>query len=724
MWAQKKSKTSITDSLEKALKIAYLNQKGELSDTIKIDLLTKLCYEHLREGNFSRALSLAAKQKAIAENLLACEKHQQHLIIVKRFVAGSYRVTGVAYKTKGDFARGIFYYNEAIKLQEEIKDLKGIAGSYNNLGNVYQQQGDFTKALEAHLTSLKLSEKIKDEKGMASSYNNIGLAYQELNERKKALDNLFRSLEINKRIGNKITQGRNLNNIGIIYFELKQQPLALQYLSRGLEVRKQISDNPGIASNLNSISDCYISSGEYEKALGYNLEGLKMSTEIGDRVSIIEACNSAGEIRIALIKKDPKLRAKYEAEARSYLQQAKKLAGETGTIAELNRCNKNLSEFEYILGNFKQSVENYRTYLRVRDSLFSQESTKKVLQAEISYGFEKKEQNAKLEQTKKDVITLEESKKQKVIRNFFIAGFALMAVLAIFIFRSFRLHQKANHIISLQKREVERQKELVEQKQKQIVDSINYAKRIQESILTGEGEIKNHLSDSFVLYLPKDIVSGDFYWAAKLGGPLENSDELLICTADCTGHGVPGAFLSMIGSTLLNEIVNHNKITDPAQIIKELAHGLQSTLVNKQLVEVNTDGMDISICKINTKQRKLHFAGANHGLYTVDRKGIHFTEAQILSFNGIFGIDHVKDVRSIELNMEPGTMVYLTTDGYMDQIGEEKNKKFLSSRFEKLLTDISTLPAPEQKARLVQNFNDWKGSAKQIDDVLVIGFKI
>ncbi len=681
-------------------------------------------------------MSLAAKQKAIAENLLACEKHEQHLTIVKRFVASSYRVIGVAYKTKGDFARAVLYYNEAIKMQEEINDPKGMASSYNNLGNVYQQQGNFTKALEAHLTSLKLSEKIKDEKGMASSYNNIGLAYQELNEKQKALDNMFKSLTINKKIGNRITEGRNLNNIGIIYFKLGKNELSLQYLLQGLKLRREISDNPGVASNLNSISDCYQSAGQYEKALEYNLEGLKTSTEIGDKVSIIEACNSAGEIRIQLIKKDIKLRAKYEIEARTYLQQAKKLAGETGTIAELNRCNKNLSDLEYTFGNYKQSVENYRIYLRVRDSLFSKESTKKVLQAELSYEFEKKEQQAKLEQAKKDVIVLEEKKKQKLIRNAFIGGFALMLILAVFIFRSYKQKQKVNHIMSLQKKEVERQKELVEQKQKQIVDSINYSKRIQESILTNEEEIKKHLPELFVLYLPKDIVSGDFYWFAKAdckedltikdakSKNIRAPEEFILCAADCTGHGVPGAFLSMVGTTLLNEIVNHNKITDPAQIIKELAHGLTSTLINKQTAEYNTDGMDISICKINNKEKRIYFAGANHVLYTVNETGVRITEPQIISFNGIFGVDSVKNAYSTALNIEPGTMVYLSTDGYNDQIGEELNKKFLSSRFENLIEQIYKLPAHKQKQVLENRFSEWKGNTKQIDDVLVIGFRV
>ena len=366
----------------------------------------------------------------------------------------------------------------------------------------------------------------------------------------------------------------------------------------------------------------------------------------------------------------------------------------------------------------------------------------------MTYEFEKKEATAKLEQEKKDAIALEESQKQKIVRNAFIAGFILMMILAVFIFRSYRNKQKANKIILSQKNEVEKQKTIVDQKQKQIVDSINYAQRIQNSILVSEQEIQKQFQNCFVFYKPRGIVSGDFYWfsevesselgvrSSELGGASTSDSqqtkhaelkspntELIVVCADCTGHGVPGAFLSMVGNTLLNEIVTHNKITDPAEIIKKLSIGLSATLKNKE-GEENTDGMDISICKINLNTKKIQFAGANQSLYIVNNDGVKKIEPQINSINGILGLNENEKINSLEIIPSQNSMIYLTSDGYTDQIGEKSLKKYLGGRFEKTLSEIFNHDITEQKTILEKNLMNWKGKMNQVDDVLVMGFRI
>ncbi|MCW3078261.1 MAG: serine/threonine protein kinase, partial [Bacteroidetes bacterium] len=267
--------------------------------------------------------------------------------------------------------------------------------------------------------------------------------------------------------------------------------------------------------------------------------------------------------------------------------------------------------------------------------------------------------------------------------------------------------------------EVEKQKSIVEKNQKQIIDSINYAKRIQSSMLPNYSILKKAFSESFIFYKPKDIVSGDFYWFYTLPG----KNETLVVIADCTGHGVPGAFLSMVGTTLLNEIVCHKNITDPAEIIKVLNTGLISTLATKKK-ETHSDGMDISICKINTETKTLHFAGANQILYLVNDGEVEKIESQVNSIDGVFDLSYSKNFTSIEKTLKPATTLYMSTDGYADQTGEQTGKKFLSSRFENLLTQIHMLPAEEQLKRIESSFTFWKGSQKQIDDILIIGITI
>lgn len=278
--------------------------------------------------------------------------------------------------------------------------------------------------------------------------------------------------------------------------------------------------------------------------------------------------------------------------------------------------------------------------------------------------------------------------------------------------------QKAEQKIKEQKVQLELAYEEMTIQKHDIISSINYAQKIQLAVLPALETVSRNIPQSFILYKPKDIVSGDFYWYSKQG------HESFIVVADCTGHGVPGAFLSMVGSTLLNEIIIHKKIHDPALIINSLATGLSGTLANKEKDELNTDGMDISICKIDHITRKLYFAGANQSIFIVDNYNTKEIKPQISSINGIFAIDKTEKITSVEIDLRDGIMVYMSTDGYVDQIGEETQKKYLTSRYEKLLGQIHTLSVEKQKYMLEETFDEWKGDSKQIDDVLIIGFKI
>jgi serine phosphatase RsbU (regulator of sigma subunit) len=391
------------------------------------------------------------------------------------------------------------------------------------------------------------------------------------------------------------------------------------------------------------------------------------------------------------------------------------------------------SEFYEVSGQQDHALRFYKKYIALRDSLKNEENTASMLRAELNYEFDKKEIAAREAQEKKDLVAKNEREKQKVIRNSFIAAFVFMLVLAVLIYREYRNKRKTNFTILRQKKEVEHQKHLVEQKQKQIIDSINYAQRIQNSILVSEADIRKSIPECFVLYLPKDIVSGDFYWFHNMTSEAHEksndnitsgSSELIFAVGDCTGHGVPGGFLSMVGSTLLNEIVSYKKVTDPAKILKQLSKGVSSTLAHKEREDHHTDGMDISICKIDPSKKKLYFAAANHSMYHVDATGLNQVEAQISSISGIFGLNDTEQFHTVELSPDKGTMVYLSTDGYPDQIGGEHGKKFLTSRFENLLKDIHHLPVQEQKQKLEENFTAWKGHHKQIDDILIVGFRI
>jgi ligand-binding sensor domain-containing protein/serine phosphatase RsbU (regulator of sigma subunit) len=290
--------------------------------------------------------------------------------------------------------------------------------------------------------------------------------------------------------------------------------------------------------------------------------------------------------------------------------------------------------------------------------------------------------------------------------------------------RTFQLRQEKEKVEVINK-EVNEQKAIIEAKNHDITDSIKYAKNIQEALLPPLQNLHNELKDAFVLYLPKDIVSGDFYWFAK------RNNKRFIASVDCTGHGVPGAFMSIIGNTLLNEIVSEKNITEPAEILNELHAGVKTALKqNGDTENERRDGMDIALCSLNEEGTILEYAGANRPLW-IFRKNKNGEEAfEMIKANKfpIGGLEMENEVKRQFTNhaipVEKGDLIYIFSDGYADQFGGIKGKKFMVGNMQKFVADIYQKPVKEQEKLLLKNFLDWKGELEQIDDVLVIGFRI
>jgi len=279
-------------------------------------------------------------------------------------------------------------------------------------------------------------------------------------------------------------------------------------------------------------------------------------------------------------------------------------------------------------------------------------------------------------------------------------------------------------IIKQKTAEVVKQKEEIELKNKDITDSINYAQKIQEAILPSDLDIKKHLPENFVLFKPKDIVSGDFYWFSK------KEDKAFIAAADCTGHGVPGAFMSMIGNSLLNEIVNDNGVDEPAKILQQLKEGVIKSLKQTGEAGKQKDGMDIALCAFDFKNNKLEFSGAYNPLIRIREGELEETRSDRMPI-GIYSDDGGRKFTNHELEMKKGDMYYFFTDGFVDQFGGPKGKKYMGKRFKILLKEIYQLPMKKQRQKLDEVVEGWKahvmadGSTyEQMDDILVIGVKV
>ncbi len=260
------------------------------------------------------------------------------------------------------------------------------------------------------------------------------------------------------------------------------------------------------------------------------------------------------------------------------------------------------------------------------------------------------------------------------------------------------------------------QKAVIEEKQKEIVDSIHYAKRIQFALLAGESLLKTHLPDHFVLFKPKDVVSGDFYWATP------TDEGFIYITADCTGHGVPGAFMSLLNISKLSQVINENKITRPDLVLNHIRTEISKVLNAEGTAEESKDGMDAILCKLDLKNKKLEYASANNTFYIIRNNALLTCKADKMPV-GKGHNDHVSFTYN-EIALEKEDVIYTLTDGYADQFGGPKGKKFRYKQLEQLLLSVHRLPMQEQSKILDQQFNSWKGPLDQVDDVLIIGVRV
>ena len=628
--------------------------------------------------------------------------------------------------------------NQAVKLSEKIEWKKGIANSLGNLGFYNYLKGDFPKTLDYYFKALKTDEELFNSSsnggrregakiGIAKRLSNIGIVYDDQGDYPKALDYYFKALKMAEELENKNGIAINLGNIGIVYRKQGNYPKALDYYFKALKIKEELGDKTGIAANLGNIGVVYYNQGDYLKALDYYFKALKMAEELGDKNRIAIWLGNIGSLYTT--------QGNY-AEAETHLLDALKLDKEIGLLQYEMDVENNFTELYTKTNHFQLALEHYKKAIVLKDTLFNQEKNKEITRKEMNFEFEKKETAAKAAQDKKDAVTAEEKRRQKIITYAVSGGLFLVLLLALFIFRGYRQKQKANVIITQQKEEVEKQKELVEEQKKlveehnkDITDSINYAQRIQRALLASDSLLNKNLGEYFVLFKPKDIVSGDFYWATEKDG------RFYLAVCDSTGHGGPGAFMSLLNISFLNEAITEKGIVQPNEIFNHV----RQRLIENISSEGAKDGMDgILVCfeklpspmttereaKVGSVARglgvRLSYAGANNAPYLMND-----TLQELPTDNMPVGLGEKKDSFTHNtVSFQSGDILYLYTDGFADQFGGPKGKKFKYKPLNDLLSVSSDKPLAEQKIILEKTFVDWKGSLEQVDDVLVIGIKI
>jgi serine phosphatase RsbU (regulator of sigma subunit) len=545
------------------------------------------------------------------------------------------------------------YLAEALNWFISNNDQKGYARSILLKGNIYESFGDYEKTLSLWLEAYKISKKNGDRESEGESGNQLGLLYSRLCDFRKSLEYLNKGLLIREELGDENGAASSLNRIGMVLRQTKKYQESLGYYFRSLEIRKRNKQFSAIPWTLLGIANTYEEMEMFPESLEYYEKGMIGS----DERCTLQCLLGSGRVYSKNGKRE---------KAESRLEESLRMAQDLKSFVLISEAYSAMADHYERTGDHLRALRSFKLCLKARESYQSNEMNIRLSNIEVAHAIEKSEQEKEI----------------------------------------YRLR----HI------ELKQAYDIIEEKNRDITSSINYASRIQNAILPDLKEIRGLHNKCFVLYIPKAIVSGDFYWFSRKG------EKIIIAAGDCTGHGVPGALMSMLGISFLEEIVNRRNLMEPDVILNELRKEIQNALHQRGASNEAKDGMDISLCVIDKTNNLIGYSGAFNNLYLV-RNG------QLIEYHadripvGIYDMAE-RNYRMHEIQSLAGDMIYMFSDGYADQFGGPYHKKFKYSSFKSALTEIHNLPVRRQKQNLEKRFIEWKGNSEQIDDVLVIGYRI
>lgn len=686
-------------SFSKPILVQIDSLKELPDDTVKIELINNFLWENKFGGinDVIVQLGIYNKKKAIE--------------------IGDYAKAGTALKNTaaifyygGNYDSAIFYYQQSLKYYKKANYSKGIAASYQNLGNIYFQQANYKKALKYYFESLPRYEAINYQKGISSIYDAIGNVYKADNDKgnlEKSLKYYRKAFDVKNQFGNEPILVYSYIRIGDVF--LTQSTDNVQYTDSSLyyfRKAKKIINKYNMLKYMGVVYDglgsIFRLREENDSAYFYFKESLKLKKEMKNTFGIVSTKKYLAEYFMSVGNNDS---------ATYYYNEAINDAREINADQIIHDIALVLSDIYKNNKDYKKSLELYQEYVSIHDSLQNDEAKKHMARLEMQYEFDKKE---KLKEA--------EIKRQKVISRGAIGGLIFMIFMAIFIFRSYKSKKRANELLYEKNNKIEHQKDVIEEQNENIKDSIIYAQRIQQAVLPPKDFLNDYFTNHFVLFKPRDIVSGDYYWAKK------KNNKLIFTVADCTGHGVPGAFMSLLGISFLNEIITHlyEEEIEAAIILSILREKIKVSLKQTGKSNENKDGMDMALCVIDKDKNTLSFAGANNPLIIVRDGKLIEHKADRMPVGIYFKEDEGFTNNIIEI--KPKDKFYLFSDGYVDQFGGEKGRKFMSKRFKKLLLDLDKEPLTNQKEILDNTIEEWinyqkDGKNWQIDDIIVMGLE-
>lgn len=643
---------------------------------------------------------------------------------------------GAVYKAAAEYDKAIEIYNYALKLGKETNEIESIAYTLNGLGIVYKTISRYDKALDCYFQILDYEKLIKDKLIFAKTEFNIGNVYFVQEKPAIAMKYYNYALERLKINSNKGLYANIMIGMGAANSDIKRYAEAIIYYDKALKIKSELNDLKGIAIIYNNIAILYTDQKKYEKGLEFYKKAYQLHNQTNDKLGVASTLNNIG-ILYKRIKN-------YNA-AMHFLKQSLDISSKIGLKYLMRESYQELWQ----LAEINQDYKNARFYLiqfnEIKDSIYNAEISQQMNELQVKYDTEKKDKQLVLLRSEERLNQLRLNK-DKSIR--IILALAIVVTLLIISFISYhyfnkiklfrllsnknteirrqqeeiieqrnRLEELLNNI-TLQNQAIENQKIKIESQNFYITSSIEYAKKIQEAILVPLSSIVNPFPESFVLFKPKDIVSGDFFWM------IEKSSRIYFAAVDCTGHGVPGAFMSIIGHNLLNKTLENTNLVHPADILNDLNFKINETFKSNNTDKYHVkDGMDLALCVYDSQTMILEYAGAFNPLYIIRNRNLLEYKADCQPIEVNDKIEMFIPFTNHQIRIAPNDSLYILSDGFIDQFGGDEGRKFSRAKFRKTLINIQELPMIEQKRELEDLFNKWRSGIQQMDDILIVGIR-
>jgi serine phosphatase RsbU (regulator of sigma subunit) len=619
----------------------------------------------------------------------------------------------IFYLGRLSYERGDYFVSDSLYQQVEKylnkSNLKFSARLVFSKGSLQMKLGNYQKAVELFVNAKKIFKNSGDTLSYDEVDMSIAIMYMEKGELPKA----------KKIIARLISEYSNVENdpldisstYGFIHYQEGNLDSAVYYFTNSLNSQIKSKNLDGVAVSYNNIGHALLKQQKFEEAFHSFEKSLEVYLSINSKHGEAFVRNSIGQSLYSLGRID---------EAIQQLTQSYVLSKKLGLKSFVSQSTLRLSKIYAEINDYNTAYEMLKIHKAYNDSTINESSEKSIQELQTKFDFDKQEGEMALlrEKQKADEADKEKSRSifnlMLVVVLLVVLGFIVTAV-------AYKNNRKKNHLLEIKNLEIAQQN-------KEIKDSINYAKRIQKAILPPENLVKSVFPESFVFYLPKDIVSGDFYWMETIVDKSNSKKNVLLAAADCTGHGVPGAMVSVVCHNALNRSVREFGLTDPGKILDKTRE-----IVIQEFEKSETDvkdGMDISIINLEIseeKKLKVSWAGANNPLWIVRRDEIK-NEWSLIEIKPdkqpIGKFIHVEPFTTQRFSLLSGDVIYLFTDGLADQFGGLKGKKLKIAGLKHVIKSIQHLSMNEQLENIQKSFHDWKGNIEQLDDVCVIGLRI